>query len=98
MNETKKTLARLNAREPKADMIYRLAKIAKVGVRCDVSLVDALKFSADQYDLRQGEFGALLGLNASHYSEVIAGKRRLSLAATKRAYALGVPAVALLQK
>ena len=90
-------LAQLNTREPKPAMILRLLAEAQAGIRCEVSIKDALEFRRDQYGLTQAEFGALLGMGASHYSEVLKGKRRLPIGAVKRAYAIGVPADALLQ-
>jgi len=90
-------LAQLNTREPKPAMILRLLAEAQAGVKCDVSIKDALEFRRDQYGLTRSEFGALLGMNKSHYSEVLTGKRRLPIGAVKRAYAIGVPADALLQ-
>jgi len=87
----------LNKKEPKPAMILRLLNEAQTGKQCAVSLSDALEFRRDQYDLTRAEFSALLGLSASHYSEVINGHRRLPITATKRAYAIGVSADALLQ-
>ena len=78
-------------------MLLRLLAEAQAGVKCDVSLVDALDFRRDQYGLTWAEFGALLGLTPQHMSEVKNGKRRLPIGATRRAYAIGVPADALLQ-
>lgn len=83
--------------EPKPAMILRLHAEAQVGVAADVRVADALEFRRDQYGLTQREFAAILGLQSSHYSEIINGKRRLTLGATKRAFAIGVPANVLLQ-
>lgn len=83
--------------EPKLAMILRLLTEAKVGVAADVRIADALEFRRDQYGLTQREFAAILGLQNSHYSEIISGKRRLTLGATKRAFAIGIPANVLLQ-
>lgn len=91
------TLAELNKREPKPAMILRLLTEAQVGKAVDVSVAEALEFRRDQYGLTQGEFAAILGLNKGHYSEIAAGKRRLPIGATKRAFAIGVPAEVLLQ-
>jgi transcriptional regulator with XRE-family HTH domain len=78
-------------------MILRLLAKAQAGVKCDVSMVDALDFRREQYGLSWAEFGMMLGLSAQHMSEVKNGKRRLPIGALKRAYAIGVPADALLQ-
>lgn len=84
-------------REPKPTMILRLLIEAQSGKSADVRITDALEFRRDQYGLTQREFAAILGLQNSHYSEIISGKRRLTLGATKRAFAIGVPAEVLLQ-
>lgn len=91
------TLADLNKREPKPAMILRLLKKAQMGKASDVRIADALEFRRDQYGLTQREFAAILGLQNSHYSEIINGKRRLTIGATKRAFAIGVPAEVPLQ-
>lgn len=90
-------LAEREAREPRPAMILRLLAEAQAGVKCEVSMVDALDFRREQYGLSWAEFGMLLGLSAQHMSEVKNGKRRLPIGALKRAYAIGVPADALLQ-
>ena len=64
----------------------------------DVAVGDALEFRRKEYGLSRRNFSLLLGLQESHYSEVVNGKKRLSLNATKRAYAIGVPAEILLQQ
>lgn len=93
----RRTLAKLNKREPKPAMILRLLTEAQIGKAVDVSVADALEFRRDQYGLTQSEFAAILGLQKGHYSEIVSGKRRLPLDATKRAFAIGVPAEVLLQ-
>lgn len=90
-------LAEREAREPRPAMILRLLAQAQAGARCEVSMVDALDFRRVQYGLSWAEFGMLLGLSAQNMSEVKNGKRRLPIGALKRAYAIGVPADALLQ-
>jgi len=90
-------LAQREAREPKPAMILRLLAEAQAGVKCEVSMVDALDFRRDQYGLTWSEFGMLLGLSPQHMSEVKNGHRRLPIGAVKRAYAIGVPADALMQ-
>jgi antitoxin component HigA of HigAB toxin-antitoxin module len=87
----------MNTREPKPAMILRLLTEAQIGKSVNVSIADALEFRRDQYGLTQTEFAAILGLCKSHFSEVLSGKRRLPLKATKRAFAIGVPAEVLLQ-
>ena len=87
----------LNTREPKPAMILRLLTEAQIGKAVDVSVADALEFRRDQYGLTKTEFAAILGIGKGHYSEVLSGKRRLPLEATKRAFAIGVPADVLLQ-
>lgn len=91
------TLAELNKREPKPAMVLRLLNEAQIGKPVDVSVADALEFRRDQYGLTQREFAAILGMYPGHYSEVVNGKRNLPLEATKRAFAIGVPAEVLLQ-
>lgn len=80
-------LDQLNIREPKPTMILRLLSEAQAGKIAEVSLADALEFRCDQYGLTKGEFAAILGLQKSHYSEIVLGKRRLPITATKRAFA-----------
>lgn len=90
-------LDQLNIREPKPKMILRLLSEAQAGKITEVSIVDALEFRRDQYGLTKEEFAAILGLQKSHYSEIVMGKRGLPINATKRAFAIGVPAEILLQ-
>lgn len=90
-------LDQLNIREPKPTMILRLLSEAQAGKIAEASLADALEFRRDQYMLTKGEFAQILGLQKSHYSEIVLGKRRLPITATKRAFAIGVPAEVLLQ-
>lgn len=78
-------------------MILRLLTEAQAGCKSLVSIRDALEYSRDQYGLTQAEYAALIGMRSTHYSEVLSGKRTLPIGAVKRAYAIGVPAVALLQ-
>jgi antitoxin component HigA of HigAB toxin-antitoxin module len=87
----------LNVAEPRPTMILRLLAEAQAGKACDVSITDALDFRRDQYGLTRAEFAAILGMTASHFSEVMAGKRNLPLNARIRAFAIGVPAEVLLQ-
>lgn len=61
------------------------------------SIVEALEFRRDMYGWSKGEMAKKLGLQPSHYSDILSGKRRLPLPATKKAYQIGVPAKILLQ-
>lgn len=88
-------LAALNRREPKPILMARLMTEA-CGKPFNISLIDALEFRRDQYALSCKDWAFLIGMSQSHYSEVIHGLRDLPIKATKRAYALGVPAEALL--
>jgi antitoxin component HigA of HigAB toxin-antitoxin module len=90
-------LEELNKREPKPILILRLMAEAQT-TRPDLpSVADAVEFRRDQYGLTRREFAAVLGLSPGHYREIINGKRRLPIGATKRAFAIGVPAEVLLQ-
>lgn len=90
-------LVALNKKERRPVMILRLLADAEAGKPCEVSIIDALEFRRDQYSLTKGEFASLLGLSAARYSDILAGRVSLGLVATKRAYAIGVPAEVLLQ-
>ena len=61
------------------------------------TIIEALKFRAEQMGWGQERMAIELGLQASHYSEVLSGKRRLPLRAMRKACKLGVPAKVLLQ-
>ena len=84
-------------KEPKPAMLLRLLAEAQAGKSCGVSIVDVVEFRRDQYGLTQSEFGALLGMTSSHYSEFVRGRRNMPLNARIRAFAIGVPADVLLQ-
>lgn len=88
-------LEKLNQREAKPVLIARLMTEA-CGKAHHVSLPDALEFRRDQYGLSAKEFGMLINLSSSHYSEVIHGLRDLPIKSVKRAFAIGVPAEVLL--
>lgn len=90
-------LETLNKREPQPVLILRLIAEAQARQPVSVSLPDMLEFKRDQYSLTKAEWASVLGLGVSHYSEVLRGKRGLPLSATKRAFAIGVPADVLLQ-
>lgn len=92
-----KVIADLNNREPKPAMILRLLTEAQSGKVVDVCIADALEFRRDQYGLSKSEFAAILGLQTSHYSEILNKKRLMPILAVKRAFAIGVPAEVLLQ-
>ena len=62
------------------------------------SIASALEFRRENFEWTAIKMAQKLGMQKSHYSEVIHGKRRLSINATKKAYALGVPASVLLRK
>jgi transcriptional regulator with XRE-family HTH domain len=70
---------------------------AEKGVSHTVSLRDSIDFLRERQMLNQGEVAILLGMQKSHYSEFMRGKRELPVSALRRAYALGVPADALFQ-
>lgn len=55
-----------------------------------------LEFCRTVYGLNRTEFAGVLGMQASHYSEVINGSRYLAPAATRKAFAIGIPAEFLL--
>src|ERR1700712_5551320 len=90
-------LLALNEREPRPTMILCLLTEAQVGKVSTVSLIDAMEFRRDQYEITASEFSAILGMSKTHYSEFVNGRRNLPLNARIRAYAIGVPAEALLQ-
>lgn len=91
------TLADLNKREPKSEIIRRLMIEAQMGGAVDVSVADVLEFRRDQYGLTKSEFAAILGLKKSRYNKVVNGKSKLPMSAAKRAFAIGVPADVLLK-
>ena len=67
-----------------------------VGVASAVSLADALEFRREQYGLSRAQFSVVIGLSASHYSEVMSGVRDLPIKAAKRAYRIGVSIEAIM--
>lgn len=60
------------------------------------SIPSALAFRQEQYGWTQRTMAKKLGLQNSHYNEILKGKRQLPYAAACRAYRLGVPATVLL--
>lgn len=93
---TKKQLAKLNKPEPKEKIIARLL-VERNGKPADVTISEALEFRRGAYGLSAAEFAFVLGIERSHYNEVINGRRSLPKAAMRHAYAIGVPAALLLQ-
>lgn len=63
-----------------------------------VSVLDAVEFRREAYDLTQSEWASLLGMAQSHYSEFVNGKRELPKNAMAVAFEYGVPACALFQR
>lgn len=62
------------------------------------SVVDAVEFRREQYQLTQGEWAKIIGIQQSHYSEFVNGKRKLTLAQSGKCFAFGVPAECLFQQ
>lgn len=60
------------------------------------SIPSALAFRQEQYGWTQAKMAKKLGLQNSHYNEILKGKRKLPYTAACRAYRLGVPATVLL--
>lgn len=90
-------LKALNTPEPKEHLIARLLMESR-GKKMDVSIGSAIKFRQEQYGLSADEFAFILGSQRSHYNEIVNGKREISKAAMRRAFAVGVPATVLLQQ
>ena len=63
----------------------------------ETTLAVALEFRREAYELSKSEFAAILGLSLAHYGEILNGHRDIPKGAMRRAYAIGVPAGALLQ-
>lgn len=83
--------------EPKPARILRLLAEAQALRAHETTLADALEFRRDAYELSKSEFAAILGLSLAHYGEILSGRRDIPKSAMRRAYAIGVPAGALLQ-
>jgi len=60
------------------------------------TIPSALLFRQEEYGWNQAKMARKLGMQTSHYSEVLSGKRRLPYLAACRAFKLGVPAKVLL--
>jgi hypothetical protein len=95
-SKKKLSLKALNKPEPKERIIARLL-VERNGKPADVSMSAALEFRRDAYGLSAAEFAFVLGIERSHYNEVINGRRSLPKLAMRRAFAIGVPAALLLQ-
>lgn len=61
------------------------------------SVVDAVEFRRYAYDLTQSEWAYVLGIQRSHYSEFVNGKRSLPKKAMAKCFEYGVPAICLFQ-
>ena len=61
------------------------------------TIPSALEFRREAYEWTATKMADKLGLEKSHYSEIIHGKRKLPFKAARKAYKLGVPAEVLLQ-
>lgn len=87
----------MSAQEPKPARILRLLTEAQALRPHDTTLAEALEFRRDAYELSKTQFAAILGLSLNHYGEILNGRRDIPKGAMRRAYAIGVPAGALLQ-
>ena len=72
--------------------------MAERGVKSDVTPSAALEFRREQYGLSVKEFSFILGLERSHYNEVINGKREITVKAMRKAAAIFVVPEALLSQ
>ncbi len=84
--------------ESKEELIARLLVDVERGVKAEVSYSEALEFRREQYDLTVKEFSFILGVERSHYNEIINGKRSITLSLCRAAAAVGVPMEILLSK
>jgi|SRR6186713_591832 len=90
------TELRKAVRESTEHLRSRLMGEADAGVVSEVTEADALEFRRDAYGLTASDFAHILGIQKSHYSETIAGKRRLPINSVARAIAIGVLVAPLL--
>lgn len=60
------------------------------------TIPSALEFRQTEYGWNQARMAKALGMQTSHYSEVLSGKRRLPYMAACRAFKIGVPVKVLL--
>lgn len=63
----------------------------------NVSIIDGVEFRREQYGLKKRAWAEKLGMQASHYSEFVRGKRELPKSAMALAFHYGVPACVLFQ-
>lgn len=77
-------------KESKADLICRLIKEVDNGVEAN-SAAEALEFRRDQYGLSRKDFCYILSIGTSHYSEIINGKRPVTIILARNASTIGVP-------
>jgi hypothetical protein len=89
-------LKALNTPESTEHLIARLLVESK-GKRAEITIGSALEFRREAYGLSADEFAFILGLQRSHYNELVHGKREMSKKAMRRAFAIGIPAAVLLQ-
>jgi antitoxin component HigA of HigAB toxin-antitoxin module len=61
------------------------------------SIVDAVEFRRDAYQLTQRDWAKVIGISESHYSEFVSGKRNLTLKQAANCFSFGVPAECLFQ-
>ncbi len=59
--------------------------------------IEAIRFRIEQYGWPDYRFAEAIGMQRSHFSEMMKGKRRMPLNAIRKAVELGVPAKVLLQ-
>ena len=61
------------------------------------SIIDAVEFRRDAFQLTQRDWAKVIGIRQSHYSEFVSGKRNLTLKQASQCFAFGVPAECLFQ-
>lgn len=79
----------MSDKESPSEVFARLILQADAGIQCIVSEADMLEFRRDQYGLTAQRWAMVLGISPAHYSEVVHGKRRISVSAIERAVAVG---------
>ena len=82
-------------REQHKAEIARLMELAN-GKAANKTQGEALEEKRAELGLKKCELAAIIGVSKHYYSDLIAGRRMLHLAAARRAYALGVDAGVLL--
>lgn len=60
------------------------------------TIAGALEFRRENYGWTQAVMAKKLGIEPSHYSEIVNGKRKLPYIAACRAFRIGIPAKVLL--